>query len=690
MNGVVNVIAGAPAAVNVAIRDAPGRFDPPTVNVGPGGTVTWTNFGIQMHTVTERGGAGSLENWCINGRSFVGNTPVIEAKSGTRVRWYVFNLDLGPMWHNFHTHGQRWQWGHENVDTRSLGPAESFVADTRVPDVVLPPCRTKEPEHRDLKEFHLCGDFPVHCHVEHHMMQGMVALVRAQQHLALTKDEYRSLRFKPNHYCMPADHGGHGGCPHVDHDRCATAGGGSWEPLPDVPIFVVHAAVLRTGRVLLFSGTAEVGYPTNSYLFDPATNAYVGPQAYAEDLFCSGHTFLPDGRLLVAGGAPQFFMASTHVFDPAAESWTKLTGHDMAHGRWYPTLVPLADGRVFAASGRIGVQPMEVFDPTTSSWTTVAGADKDFSQLYPSLHLLPTGQIFYSRTGWAAMSGASTSRLDFSGPTAGAWTDQSPMTFPDRQEGASVILVDETVSPPNVRVIVFGGGVSGVFNKQSCEMIDATSLTPAPSWVRMADMTFPRTNVNGVILPDGTVLAIGGQRNGKWAASPNPVLEPELFDPASNRWTVLAPMTSPRQYHSIAVLLPDGRVLAAGGIDPTLGGAPARDLRTVEIFSPPYLSSGSRPVISSVAASAAFASSLTIDSPDAGGITAVALLRPAAVTHHTDAGQRYIRLRILGRTGTSVTVRMPANGHVAPPGHYMLFLLNAAGVPSRAAWVRLT
>jgi hypothetical protein len=287
------------------------------------------------------------------------------------------------------------------------------------------------------------------------------------------------------------------------------------------------------------------------------------------------------------------------------------------------------------------------------------------------------------------MGGSLAARLDFTGLVSGAWADHSPMSFPDRQEGASVILVDDTVSPPRTQVIVFGGGVSGAFNKQSCETIDVTSLSPAPSWVRMSDMNFPRTNVNGVILPNGKVLAIGGQRNGKWAAAPDPVLEPEMLDPSADRWTVLAPMSWPRQYHSIAVLLPDGRVLTAGGIDPTLGLAPARDLRHVEVFSPPYLFAGPRPVIAAPLGSAGYGGSLTVSTPDAGGITEVSLLRPAAVTHHTDAGQRYVRLRILGRTAASVTVAMPANGFVAPPGHYMLFILNSAGVPSDASWLHL-
>lgn len=690
MTGMVKVVGGAPASATVNILDGPSRFDPQVVTIAPGGSVTWNNLAMQMHTVTEAAGAGSQESMCINGRSFVGNTPIIEATSGQSIRWYIFNLDFSAVWHNFHLHGQRWRWNSENVDTRSLSPAESFVVETRVPDVVLAPCRKERPKPEVLKERHFCGDFPIHCHVEHHMMQGMIALVRAQQHLALTHEEFSGLRFTPNHYCMPASHGGHGGCPHVEHDRCTKGSGGVWTQTQDSPIFVVHAAMLRTGRVLLWSGTAEVGYPLESYLYDPTTNTYIGPQAYTEDLFCSGQTFLADGRVLVAGGAPQFFLPSTHIFDPGTEAWTKLVGHDMNHGRWYPTLVPLSDGRVLAVSGRNGVQPIEVFDPGSQNWNVVTGADKDFTQLYPSLHLLPSGQIFYSRTGWAAMGGTMASRLDFSGPATGLWTDFAPMTFPDRQEGASVIMIDDTVSPPNVRVIVFGGGVSGVFNKQSCEIIDVTSLTPAPSWVRMADMNFPRTNVNGVLLPDGKVLAIGGQRNGKWAANPDPVLQPELYDPLANSWTVLSAMSSPRQYHSVAVLLPDGRVFSAGGVDPTLGGPPVRDLRKVEIFSPPYLSAGARPVIANAPAAAAYGAALSVDTPDVATVVSVVLMRPTALTHHTDAGQRYVKLRILATTPTSISVRMPGNGFVAPPGFYMLFLLNSNGVPSQASWIRLS
>jgi hypothetical protein len=203
-------------------------------------------------------------------------------------------------------------------------------------------------------------------------------------------------------------------------------------------------------------------------------------------------------------------------------------------------------------------------------------------------------------------------------------------------------------------------------------------------------MNQKRTNVNAVALPDGTVLVVGGQRNGKWAADPDPVFATEIYDPDADTWTPTGPLHFPKQYHSVAVLLPDGRVLAAGGIDPTLGGAPARDQRMMEVFSPPYLSQGPRPAVTAAPATMAYGSTLTITTPDAPSIASVALMRPCAMTHHTDAGQRYIRLGIVATAPGSVTVNTPTDGWVAPPGFYMLFVVNTAGVPSVARWVQLT
>lgn len=764
MQGIVRVTAGGPAAASVSIKDGPGRYDLNDVTIRPGGVVTWTHQGAEPHTVTQAAEAG-LESLCINGRSFIGNTPTIRARAGRRIRWYVFNLDLGMMWHNFHVHSQRFRVGDEVMDTRSIGPAESFIADTLVPPVVLLPLRGDCAEHaqhccgkdgeQHLREVHgllpatagqrgghhgagvghghhgeeaghghgghagrspshgaphghghdenddhghehdpgphdetkpgkkvrLRGDFLVHCHVEMHMMEGMSALVRSIQTVPLTKELAEAYCFE-----LPLDHPEE--CPDVHLHPCG-GGGGTWERLPDSPIFIVHAAVMRTGKVVLWSGTAEVGDPLESRVWDPASGTMT-MQAFGEDLFCAGQTFLRDGRLLVGGGAPAGSLDSTHIFDPATETWTKV--NDMLRARWYPTLVPLADGRVMAFSGS-GVSDVEVFDPATGNWTMVTGAARSFPELYPSLHVLPGGQIFYSRAGWAmaATTNTNTGYLTLTGPTTGTWSDLGALQFNDRQEGTAVIQVDTSVSPPTARVLVIGGGVSGAAtarNPQTAEYIDLTSLAPTPAWARAADMHYPRVNVNAVLLPDGTIMVIGGQRAGKWNADPQAVLEAEIYDPRSDTWTVTAPMEHPRQYHSIAVLLPDGRVLAAGGVDPR-PGIVERDLRSMEVFSPGYLTAGARPVIGAAPAAVAFGATFNIDTPNPAAVDAVVLIRPGAVTHHTDPGQRYVKLGIAGRTATQVSVRAPANGNLAPPGHYMLFIVKANGVPSEARWLQV-
>jgi plastocyanin len=718
MTGTVRVVTGGPATAAVAIVDTPTQaFVPDDVTVGPGGTVTWTHAGTMPHTVSDAR-TSPLDTFAINGRAYVGNTPIVLAEAGRRIRWYVFDLDLGERWHNFHTHGQRFRAGGEIVDTRSLGPAESFVADTVAPPVLLDPSAC-DPDlgHGDRRRYCLRGDFLVHCHVEMHMMSGMAAVVRSIQEVHLTQAEVDSLGhdlpIADEWYCRElghqheydehdagghGGHGGHGGghghggvpddCPDVGPHPCGHAGGGTWERLADLDQFVVHAAVLHTGKVLLWAGTAEVGDPMTSRIWDPATDARTG-QAYGDDLFCAGHTFLADGTLLVAGGAPVATLDSTYLFDPTAETWTRVA--DMLHARWYPTVLPLPDGRILAASGS-GVSEVEVYDPAAGTWQLVTGAARLFPELYPSLHLLPGGQIFYSRAGWAIADTVdrNTALLTLSGPLAGSWTPQGLQSFPDRQEGAAVLLIDTTVTPPRTEVVVVGGGVSGAptdRNAATAERIDLTDPATATWDPTPIPLAFPRTNVNALALPDGHILVVGGQHGGKWAADPQPVLEAEILDLPTGTTAVTPPMQFPRQYHSIAVLLPDGRVLAAGGIDPT--NPVERDQRSMEIYRPPYLDGTPRPTITAAPAAAAPGDVITVITPDAATIDLVSLVRPHAVTHHTDAGHRWIRLPITGTTAGSLDVRMPATAAVAPPGWYMFFLVNTTGTPSEAHWIQL-
>src|SRR5262249_4282873 len=151
------------------------------ITVRPSSVVTWRHQGTFPHIVFAPGGGAAT--FCLNGRSYVGNTPTIEAEPGQRLRWYLFNLDLGSMWHNFHPHASRWQLPDPPggaADVHALSPAESFVADTAVPDPVRLPCDLEELQCEPPESacrVPVKGDFLFHCHLEEHMMGGLAGLV---------------------------------------------------------------------------------------------------------------------------------------------------------------------------------------------------------------------------------------------------------------------------------------------------------------------------------------------------------------------------------------------------------------------------------------------------------------------------------------------------------------------------------
>jgi hypothetical protein len=186
-------------------------------------------------------------------------------------------------------------------------------------------------------------------------------------------------------------------------------------------------------------------------------------------------------------------------------------------------------------------------------------------------------------------------------------------------------------------------------------------------------MTYARNNANLVLLADGTVLAVGGGGGlGTWI---HPVLATELYNPVTGTWRVMASQGTQRMYHSTAVLLPDGRVVSAGSNDSS------STEYTYEIFSPPYLFAGSRPVITSAPGSLTYGATFSIVTPDAASIARVALMRPGATTHANDFDQRYVDLRFTVGSG-HLSAAAPVSGNYAPPGSYMLVIVNSRGIPS--------
>ena len=453
---------------------------------------------------------------------------------------------------------------------------------------------------------------------------------------------------------------------------------GQWSAPVNIGIVGIHASLLHTGKVLMWYYPAVAGANSPAVLFDPNTNiATRNDITSASDFFCSGSTTLPDGRVMIMGGlngippSPDYGIASVELFDPVTSTWSATT--PMAYARWYPTALAMPDGTVYAVSGTDAtgtklVLPMEVYRPRTGLWQTLPPKANIAvtAQTYPRMTVLTTGKVLMSGTS------AFTRLFD---PVARTWSTLGKMNFGSRVYGGVVLL-------PGLQKILTTGGhtMPTTPATNTAEILDLSQ--PTPVWAYTGSMTYPRYNLGLTLLADGTVLAVGGNQVGKYASS---VKAAELYDPATGVWTVMASQVARRGYHSTSILLPDGRVLSAGSDDFV-----APDMsQTVEIYSPPYLFQGARPTITSAPASVKYNAAFTINTPDAADITRVALIRPGSVTHADDFDQRYVDLAFTPGVGV-VNATAPPSGNYAPPGYYMLVIVNSSGVPSVMPFVRVS
>lgn len=447
---------------------------------------------------------------------------------------------------------------------------------------------------------------------------------------------------------------------------------GEWSAPFDLGVIGIHSILLPTGKVLLFS-YPSTGPGSAARVFDPATGTTTDASiTMSRDVFCAGHSLLPDGRVFVTGGhlpGTAFgFGAPETDFFTSPTTWT--SGPLLDEARWYPTNVPLANGRTLIFGGDVTesdpATSVESYDPISNTITVLpSSANRDLA-LYPRMHLLPNGRI-------AWVNHAKTRTFN---PNNNLWSGLvDTMNFGSRGETLN------SVALPGLNEIMVIGGANGQNGTTATtEIIDFSEASP--QWRYSAPMNAARENGNAVVLPDGTVLMVGGGLGP--SNYRNPVFFAELYDPVAETWTVMDAQVVPRMYHSTALLLPDGRVLSAGQDR----GQPVSNHRSGEIFSPPYLFKGPRPTITSSPASVGYGQQFAVTTPDASSISRVALLSPGSVTHAIDMGQRYVDLSFSG-SGTTLTLTAPANGNVAPPGPYMLFILNDAGVPSVASWVQV-
>lgn len=433
-----------------------------------------------------------------------------------------------------------------------------------------------------------------------------------------------------------------------------------------------HVMVLPTGKVMYWS---SYGDGLNPHFWDPATNAVTTTALPGYNIFCAGHSFMADGKLFVTGGHIDDYVGYAHasIYDPFANTWTRVP--DMNAGRWYPTNTTLGNGDVLVVSGDInGPASSQNFNTTpqvyqrgSNSWRTLTGAVRQL-QLYPFMFLAPNGKVFLA--GW----NPDTRYLDTSG--SGSWTFVANTIHGWRNYGSAVMY--------DVGKILAVGGDGDTSTRTptaTAETIDLNAATPA--WHSVASMAHARRQLNATLLPDQTVLVTGGSSASGFDTPSGGVFAAELWNPAANTWTTLASAAKYRGYHSWALLLPDARVLTGGG---QLNQAGQANGSNAEIFSPPYLFKGTRPTITSAPTSVSYGQTTLIGTSDT--IARVSWIRLPAVTHSFNQEQRFIPLSFTAGTG-GVNVTFPSSANISPPGYYMLFLLNSAGVPSVAKIINI-
>jgi hypothetical protein len=455
---------------------------------------------------------------------------------------------------------------------------------------------------------------------------------------------------------------------------------GQWGPVAAWPVVGIHVALLPNGKVLAWDSVGDAAtetFPVHNFtratVYDPITGTHTPATVdTGYNIFCAGFAHLFDGSLFIAGGnknAQLEGIPQTHLFNPVTNGWS--LGPTMAAGRWYPSVTPLTNGEMLITEGGPDTPEVRKTDGTLRALNTASLN----LPLYPWLDVAPDGRVFYSGPDQTLRT------LDPAG--GGSWQSFGQRDGINRGYGSHAVYdIGKT--------LVAGGGSSS----NTALVIDTNGATPqvAPT----SPMAFGRRQHNLTLLADGSVLATGGNSTGASLIDMNGgVYNAERWDPATGQWTTLAAQAVTRQYHSTALLLPDGRVLSSGGGICGTCDQVGYLAKNAEVFTPPYLfkkdGSGQlapRPVITGAPGTVSHGTAFQITTPEAASIRKVGLIRLGSQTHSVEMEQRYVPLSFTAGNGT-LTASVPANMHTAVPGVYMLFIVDSAGVPSVASMVAL-
>lgn len=438
---------------------------------------------------------------------------------------------------------------------------------------------------------------------------------------------------------------------------------GSWTQPFTWPIVGIHLTLLPTGQVLTWA-RLELG--EEPYLWDPGSGTFT-QVPLAANLFCAGQTLDANGRMIECGGHIDNNKGTrtSYTFDPVGQTWSQ--NANMVKGRWYPTVLALPDRTVMVIAGTDSLaqyNPVPEVLQGDGTWRELTNAQIGLPY-YPWMFVAPNGKLFY------AGETPFTEFMTFQG--TGSWTGDTIVRDTINRDYGSAVMYAQG------KILVMGGG----HTTNTAMVINLNQASP--TWRQVASMQYPRRHLSATILADGEVLVTGGSAGPDFNPSTNLVYAGEIWNPATEQWRTVASAHVERVYHGSALLLPDGRVLKAGSGQPNGVGLNAQF--NAELYSPPYLYNpdgtpitASRPVITSAPASVTYGQHFQVQTENVIAST-VFWVRLGADTHAFNESQR-VNYLSFSQTNTTVNVIAAPNANLAPPGPYLLFILNANNVPS--------
>lgn len=457
---------------------------------------------------------------------------------------------------------------------------------------------------------------------------------------------------------------------------------GQWGAVTTWPFAFATAASLPDGRIIAWGGNNTTsfsgGTTTYASVWDPATGQFLSRNNAQHSMFCAIPTMLEDGRVFVNGGDGT--RERTSIFDYRNNSWTR--AQDMSTGRWYNGAVALPNGKVFTMLGDPGGPYPELWTPN-AGWSLLTGANLNNGVLnftgyqstwLPILHLAPNGQIFHS---------GPTTQMNWLNPTGNGSISNAGLTNTWYPKYSTAVMYEEG------KILVAGGAANSTATAPGTNqamVIDLTGATPQKTVV--TSMALARKFNNGVVLPTGEVMIIGGNTSGTEFSDAGTQLEPEIWNPDTRTWRRVANHSVPRNYHSVALLMTDGRVWSGGG------GlcACSADHPDHQVYSPPYLfnadgSLATRPTITAAPNVIGYGNSFSVQAT--AGIAKFNLIKMSGVTHNLNSDLRLLKVPFTSPSSGQYQLTVSSNSNVLTPGYWMLFALNSAGVPSVAKVIQV-